>query len=127
MAGENTVAATTVYAATVVASSGPLAEVFNQLMLVYALMGFGGGIALGLFTRGTPWREIARGGILGSLLAAGIGAATPQIVSAIFDIDIGQVNDNVQLLAAYAFLVGLGQNWIVDRITRGKGGSDADA
>lgn len=126
MAGENTAVATATYAATVVAvGPGALEQVFNQLMLVYAIMGAAGGVALGLFTQGTPLREIMRGGFLGMLLATGLGVAAPYVVAWAFPVDVGQVHNNVQLLAASSFIVGLGQNWIIDRLTRGKGLIDA--
>lgn len=142
MTGHNTAAVATVYSATVVASggaitgdiveSGALSEVFNQLMAVYAIMGFFGGIALGLFTEGMPWRGVLSRGARGMFLAAGLGGATPSLLNLIFglDIDVG-IASNAQILAGYAFIVGFGQNiivdWITERLSKKKGSGDADS
>lgn len=102
-------------AAVAAAAGGPLAEVFNELSLVLAVMGGIGGMARGLAIK-TPWREVLRGVTLGALLATGLGVLLPLLVGPW----LGQgVASSPAALAACAFVVGFLQDIFIDRLNRG--------
>lgn len=97
------------------AAGGPLAEVFNELALVLALMGAAGGMTRGIANR-LPWREVGRGTFLGALIAFGMGALSPSIVESLFQINPGTT---IPVLAASSFLIGFGQDVVIAFLKRG--------
>jgi hypothetical protein len=114
MSGNSTLVATGGAAAAALAG-GPLAEVFNELALVLALMGAAGGMSRGLAIA-LPWREVARGVVLGALLATGLGVLLPHLLGPW----IGQSGAvTVPALAACAFLAGFLQDILVARLRNG--------
>lgn len=104
------------------ASAGPLAEVFNELGLVFALMGGFGGVTRGLAIR-LVWREITRGVALGGLFGFGFGVVSPQIVERLFDVGIEPGTPAIPSMAAAAFIIGFMQDviiaWAKERAAKG--------
>ena len=91
------------------AAGGPLAQVFNELALVMALMGLAGGSIRGLSLK-ISMREMCRGAVIGAGLAFGFGILSPPILAAQFGIDIFPDAPTIPLLAATAFVVGYMQD-----------------
>lgn len=104
--------------ATAAALGGPLEQVFNELAIVLALMGALGGMTRGVAVR-LGWLEVGRGVALGALLATGMGALLPQIVSPWIGSDLGQ-GATVPILAACAYLVGFAQDVLIARLRGGR-------
>lgn len=113
MSGQTTATVATVGAVAAAATSGELAQVFNELWLVLAIMGAFGGLTHGLALR-LPWREVGRGLVLGSLLASGFGVFGPAAVANAFGLDAVAAETGVKALAAAAYLIGFGQNIVFD-------------
>ena len=99
-------------------AGGPLAEVFNELALVLALMGAAGGATRGLALR-LQWREVLRGIALGALLASGVGVLLPHVLGPWLGPDLPVT---VPALAACAYLVGFMQDAVIARLQRGPKG-----
>ena len=118
MSGQTTATAAAAGAVVAAAAGGELAQVFDQLAIVLALMGALGGGTHGVALR-LPWSEVARGVLVGAGLAFGIGLGGPQVVGKLLAIDITS-DGTVRGMAAAAFLVGFGQNIVVDWLRRGR-------
>lgn len=119
MSGQTTATVATVGAIAAAATGGELAQVFNELLVVMAIMGAFGGLTHGLAMQ-LPWREIVRGVTLGVLLAGGIGVLGPYVASAIMGVEIVASEGGVRALAATSFLIGFAQNFIIDWKRRGR-------
>lgn len=117
MSGQTTAAVGAGGAIAAAATGGELAQVFDQLALVLALMGAIGGLTHGLALR-LGWREIARGVVIGGALAFGLGILGPQFVTGALGLDVTS-GGTVRGLAAAAFLIGFAQNVVVDWMRRG--------
>jgi hypothetical protein len=92
---------------------GPISEVFNELGLVLAIMGALGGATFSLANR-RPYRELARGVILGALLAFGLGVLSPIILERLFGLTSdGSGAAAVPLLAAAAYMMGFAQETFI--------------
>lgn len=96
------------------ATSGPVAEVFNEMALVLAIMGAGGGATRALALR-VPWRDGLRGTVLGALLATGIGVLLPNVLGPWLGADTPAT---VPALAACAYLAGFLQDTLVSRLRK---------
>lgn len=124
---QTTTIATASLTAGAAAMGGPISQVFSELALMTAIMGAGGGLTLGLATKGTPWRDVARGVALGALLAGGFGVIAPWVVSKWMQIPIDTANPNPSIFGACSFVIGLAQDFILDKMTRVKDqGNDGD-
>lgn len=99
---------------------GPLSQVFHELALVMAIMGAAGGLTWGLANR-HPWRNAARGVVLGALLAFGFGLASPNILDAVFSIKFAPGGSSASWLASCAFFVGLSQDAVLAFVRRWQG------
>lgn len=119
MSGQTTATVGAVGAIAAAATGGELAQVFNELWLVLAIMGAFGGLTHGLALR-LPWREVGRGLVLGALLASGFGVFGPAAVANAFGLDSVAAASSVKALAAAAYLIGFGQNILLDWMRRGK-------
>lgn len=119
MSGQTTATVAAVGTIAAAATGGELAQVFNELWLVLAIMGAFGGLTHGLALR-LPWREVARGLAIGALLASGFGVFGPMAVANAFGLDAVADASSVKALAAAAFLIGFGQNILVDWMRRGR-------
>lgn len=113
MSGQTTATVGAVGAIAAAATGGELAQVFNELWLVLAVMGAFGGLTHGLALR-LPWREVGRGLVLGFLLASGFGVMGPYVAAAAINIEVIADISTVKGLAASAFLIGFFQNFIID-------------
>jgi hypothetical protein len=113
MSGQSTAVATG-GAAVAALAGGPLAEVFNEMALVLALMGAAGGATRGLALR-LAWREVLRGVFLGALLATGGGVLLPHLLGPWLGPDLAVT---VPALAACAYLVGFLQDTVIARLQR---------
>lgn len=113
MSGQTTATVGAVGAIAAAGASGELAQVFNELWLVLAIMGAFGGLTHGLALR-LPWREVARGLVLGALLASGFGVFGPAAVANAFGLEAAAAENGVKALAAAAYLIGFGQNIVFD-------------
>ena len=99
------------------AVGGPLVQVFNELYLVLAIMGAAGGVTWGLANR-RNWREVARGLVLGALLASGLGAISPHLVEWLTGVEFQPGGASVSVLASCAFFLGMAQDLVFARLKK---------
>lgn len=95
-------------------TSGPIADVFNEMALVLAIMGAGGGATRALALR-VPWRDGLRGTVLGALLATGLGVLLPNLLGPWLG---DKTPATVPALAACAYLAGFLQDALVSRLRK---------
>lgn len=119
MSGANTALIGAGGAVVAAVAGGPMADVFNELALALAIMGAGGGITRGLASR-LPWLEVLRGGVVGALMAVGLGALAPQVVTQLMQVEIE--GRTVSVLAASAYLLGFLQDFAISLLQRKAGG-----
>ena len=113
MSGHNTAIAIGGAGAAAMAG-GPLAQVFNELALVLAIMGAAGGATFGLANR-LPLIEVARGILLGALMASGLGVLLPNVLSPWIGVD---ALTTVPVLAGCAYFAGFVQDVLISKLRR---------
>lgn len=116
MAGSDAFTLGAIGATAAVTSTGPLLQVFNELGLVLAVFGAGGGMARVLFLD-VPWREAPRPVILGGILGFALGVLSPAILKHFFGLDIGP-EFGVQALAGGAFVIGYAQERVLSLLSQ---------
>lgn len=120
MSGQTSAVTAAVGAVVAAATAGPLAQVFNELGLLLAVMGAAGGLVSGLY----PWRGagvLLRSVVLGAVLAFGIGAASPYLLGEVLSIDLSRAGNSVMMLSAGAFLIGWFQDALLVMAARRRG------
>lgn len=111
--------------ATASLAGGPLAVVFGEMAAVQAIMGLGGGAAMAVSTRESAWSTVTAG-LLGAVLAVGLGVLGESVLSAIMGLKAGENVSGPQAVAAYSFAIGLAQRPIYEWFARRTGGSSED-
>lgn len=122
VAGHNTAAAG-LGTATAALAGGPLAQVFGELAIVQAIMGFGGAIAMAIH-RKEPIKVTGISGFLGAVLAVGLGVLSEAVLHSVLGIEVGENVSSAQASAAYSFAIGLAQRPIYEWFSKKTGGSD---
>lgn len=122
MTGHNTLIAG-LGTATAAAAGGPLAQVFGELAIVQAIMGFGGAVAMAVHKK-EPIKVTGLSGCLGGVLAVGLGAVSEAVLSKVFGLSLGDGVSGAQASAAYSFAIGLAQRPIYEWFSKKTGGDD---
>ena len=112
-----------------VVAKSPLAQAFDEMTVIAAIMGLFGGLTMAISNRET-WREMFRGGILGLFLAVGFGALAPTVGAKLVEVMTGAAVEGTligpQGMAAYSYVIGLAQHLILERVQKKEVGNAAE-